>query len=150
MSFRERFTEEEWQVLMGLPAQLLMLTGLADGEFDPAEREEANQRLQRAAQADPDPLYRELAAAMFASGTSLMSDVARADPERCRQLLRDNLTTEEYQHFFVSVLADGLAVAKASGARRRKPFGPKPDPISDEEKGVLAAWTRFYGFFELG
>jgi hypothetical protein len=39
---------------MGLPAQLLMmLTGMANGEFDVAEREEANQRLQPAAQADP-------------------------------------------------------------------------------------------------
>jgi len=66
-------------VLMGLPAQLLKMVGMVDGWFDAMEREEANKRLTRTAASDPDPLYRELASAMFRSGTSMESDMARAE-----------------------------------------------------------------------
>lgn len=145
---QERFSEEEWNVLMGLPAQLLMMVGMVDGEFDEKERAEANQRLLRAASADPDPLYRELASAMFRSGTTLESDMARANPTRCRQILQDNLSREEYQRFLMSVFVDGLAVASVSGKGRRNPFRPKPDVVSDQEKGFLAAWASFYGMLE--
>lgn len=144
MSMQERFSDDEWRVLMGLPAQLLMMVGMIDGDFDEKERAEANRRLVLAARADPDPLYRELASAMFRSGTSLDSDVARAEPTRCRQILQDNLSREEYQHFLMSVFVDGLAVAKASTKARRNPFRPKPDVVSDEEKQILAAWASFY------
>jgi hypothetical protein len=144
MSMQERFSDEEWPVLIGLPAQLLMMVGMVDGEFDAKEREEANKRLTRAAAADPDPLYRELASAMFRSGTSLESDMARANPARCREILQDNLSREEYQRFLMSVFVDALAVAKASTKARRNPFRPKPDVVSDEEKQILAAWASFY------
>ncbi len=145
MSMQERFTDDEWQMLIGLPAQLLMMVGMVDGEFDAKERAEANQRLLRAAAGDPDPLYRELASAMFHSGTGLESDAARADPARCRQILQDNLSGEEYQRFLMSVFVDGLAVARASGKTRRNPFRPKPDVVADEEKQILGAWASFYG-----
>jgi hypothetical protein len=144
MSMQERFSDEEWRVLIGLPAQLLMMVGMVDGEFDAKEREEANKRLTRAAAADPDPLYRDLASAMFRSGTSLESDMARANPARSREILQDNLSREEYQRFLMSVFVDALAVAKASTKARRNPFRPKPDVVSDEEKQILAAWASFY------
>jgi len=149
MSMQERFSDEEWRVLIGLPAQLLMMVGMVDGEFDAKEREEANKRLVRAAADDPDPLYRELAAAMFRSGTSMESDLARANPTRCRQILQDNLSREEYQRFLMSVFVDGLAVASASaGKRSRNPFRPKPDVVGDEEKQILGAWASFYDMLE--
>ncbi|MFH1330137.1 MAG: hypothetical protein ABIJ48_05745 [Actinomycetota bacterium] len=122
-------------MLIGLPAQLLIMTGMIDGEFDAKEREEANKRLARAAVADPDPLYRELAAGMVQSGTTLESDVARARPERCRRILQDNPSPEEYQHFLMSVWADCLAVAAAS-TRGRRPLRQEAGPGERRGEGL--------------
>ena len=145
MSMQERFSDEEWRMLIGIPPQLLMMVGMADGKFDPREREKANRCLTRAAIADPDPLYRELAASMYRLDTSLEADMARADPPRCRQILQDNLSQEEYQGFLRSVLADAISVAGASRKGRRGRFRAKGDAVGVEAKALMVAWATFYG-----
>ena len=145
---QERFSDQEWEALIGLPAHLLAMVGKADGELDANERAEAEQRLRRAATGDPDPLYRELATAMFRRGVGVEGGSPAANPIYCRQVLQDNLTPEEYQRFLMSVFVDGLAVARASAKKRRHPFAPKPDMVADEEKQILTAWAGFYGMLQ--
>lgn len=142
---KERFTAEEWDILLGMPAQLIVGTAMVDHEgMDSKEMVEAAARLAKAATEDPDPLYRELARDFASSKRDATTDMSRAQPERCKQILQDKLTEEEYQRFLISVWVDGIAVARSSGGKKRT-FRKDIDPVSENEAKLLAGWAMFYG-----
>lgn len=145
MTIKGRFTDEEWEVLLGMPAQLVVGVGMADAEgLDKAEMLEAAERMGTAAVRDPDPLYKEISRDLANSPDPLHRDMLEADSKRCRQILQDKLTADEYQHFLKSVWLDGIAVAKASGGKKRLLREDIP-PIDEEEAKLLAGWARLYG-----
>ncbi len=128
----ERFTDEEWQVLLTVPAHLLIHTTVTDDEIGTKEAEEVAERLANAAVEHREPLYHELARDLVDDMESLMETVILVDPPRSKQILQDKLSPEEYERFLLSVWIDGRGAAMASGS------------LSPEAGSLLVGWAEFY------
>ena len=142
---REKFTQEEWDVLKLLPFQVFVLVAGADQEVDKAEIAQLQKDLQEAA-FYKDPLHRELFVDILSSDINALikeaMDVSKF-VERASQMkvtLRGKLTPEEYQRFVASMFINGLRVARASGGG----LLGRGDKVSEEEKRALFLFATMF------
>jgi hypothetical protein len=144
---KERFTQEEWQLLKLLPFQVFVLVAGADGRIDKEEVAQLQKDL-RDAPFYKDVLHRELFVDILSSDiNALIKEAADATKlaERAgkmKAILQQKLTPEEYQRFVGSMFINGLKVARASGGG----ILGLGDKVSEEEKRAL---TMFATVFEL-
>ena len=144
---KEKFTDEEWQLLKILPFQVFILVAGADGRIDQEEVAQLQKDL-RDAPFYKDALHKELFLDILSSDINALireaADVSKL-AERASQvkaLLKQKLTPDEYQRFLGSMFINGVRVARASGGGVLG-LGEK---VSDEEKRAL---TAFAATFEL-
>jgi len=135
-NFRDRFSPDEWSLVMSVPFLFFGMTASADGSIDQAESAELQRRMQGGAIGYKDPLHREVAAQFFSTPVTLDELLRKANaagPEKVRETLRKRLTTDEYQGYLGSILIDSMGVARASGG------------VSDSETTALTALATFFG-----
>lgn len=142
---KEKFTQEEWQLLKLLPFQVFVLVAGADGRVDKEEVAQLQKDL-RDAPFYKDPLHRELFVDILSSDiNSLIREAADATklPARASQMktiLQQKLTPEEYQRFIGSMFINGVKVARASGGG----ILGLGDKVSEEEKRALALFAAMF------
>jgi hypothetical protein len=135
-NFRDRFSQEEWALVMSVPFLFFGMTASADGSIDQAEAAELQRRMQGGAIGYKDPLHREVAAQFFSTPVTLeelLRKANQAGPEKVRDTLRKRLTDDEYQGYLGSILIDSMGVARASGG------------VTDTETTALTALATFFG-----
>ena len=135
-NFRDRFSQEEWTLVMSVPFLFFGMIASADGTIDQAEAAELQRRMQGGAIGYKDPLHREVASQFFSTPVTLeelLRKANQAGPEKVRDTLRKRLTDDEYQGYLSSVLIDSMGVAQASGG------------VSDTETTALTALATFFG-----
>ncbi len=135
-NFRDRYSPDEWSLVMSVPFLFFGMTASADGSIDQAEAAEMQRRMQSGAIGYKDPLHREVASQFFATPVTLDELLAKANaagPEKVRDTLRKRLSEDEYQSYLSSVLIDAMNIAKASGG------------VSDTETTALTALAAFFG-----
>jgi hypothetical protein len=144
---REKFTQEEWELLKLLPFQIFVMVAGADQNIDEKEITQLHEDL-KSAPFYKDPLHRELFVDILTSDFKGLiqnaMDVSKL-VERANQMktaLKQKLTSDEYQRFVASMFINGLKVARASGGG----FLGRGDKVSDEEKRAL---LLFAALFEL-
>jgi len=142
---REKFTQEEWELLKILPFQVFVLVAGADQKVDDAEVAQLQKDLQEAA-FYKDPLHRELFVDILSSDINALikeaMDLSKF-VERANQMkatLKEKLTPEEYQRFVGSMFVNGLRVARASGGG----FLGRGDKVSEEEKRALFLFAAMF------
>ncbi len=144
---KEKFTQEEWQLLKLLPFRVFVLVAGADGRIDKGEVEQLQKDF-RDAPFYKDPLHRELFIDILSSDINALiqeaADVSKLAEQssQMKAILKEKLTPEEYQRFLGSMFINGLKVARASGGG---PLG-LGEKVSEEEKRAL---TMFATVFEL-
>jgi len=152
MAMRERFTDDEWALVRHVPFDAFVLAALADKKVEPEEVAAFTKTLEMAPTLS-DPLHREIAMDWVASGVDAIgeevgwelresgSDMLERN-RRTKSMLKDKLTTDEYQSFVLSVTLSGMAVAAASTGKKK--IFHKRKAISEEEAGALAAFAAVF------
>lgn len=143
---KERFTNEEWELLKFLPFQIFTLVAAADGNVDNKEIGTFLKQLESAATLK-DELHRQLLVDLvredhqrFLEG-SLDMEKTMKSAEVIKPILVDKLSSEEYQRFIGSLFVGGLHIANASGG-----FLGMGSKVSKEEKAALAVFGAIYEF----
>ena len=135
-NFRDRFSGDEWGLVMSVPFLFFGMIASADGTIDQPEAAELQRRMQGGAIGYKDPLHREVALQFFSTPVTLeelLRKANQAGPEKVRDTLRKRLTEDEYQGYLSSVFIDSMGVAQASGG------------VSDTETTALTALATFFG-----
>jgi len=142
---KEKFTQEEWQLLKLLPFQVFVLVAGADGRIDKDEVAQLQKDL-REAPYYKDPLHRELFMDILSSDiNALIKEAANVAKlaERASQMkvtLKEKLRPDEYQRFVASMFINGLKTARASGGG----FLGFGDKVSKEEKRALVMFAAMF------
>lgn len=142
---KEKFTQEEWQLLKLLPFQVFVLVAGADGRIDKEEVAQLQKDL-RDAPFYKDPLHRELFIDILSSDINALiteaADVTKlaARASQMKAILQQKLTPEEYQRFVGSMFINGVKVARASGGG----VLGLGDKVSEEEKRALALFATMF------
>lgn len=143
---KERFNAADWETVKVLAFHLFAAIALADGKIQKEEMKEFGERLIRGAVAYKDPLHREVAQDLIAADLSgfakSIADHGSFDPQAAKQILKDNLTTDEYQGFLGSIFVDLINIAKASTTR--KGWFRKKVEIDEAEQQRLALIGMFW------
>jgi len=141
---KERFSPTEWNDVMILPFHLFTAIALADGEIQKEELKEFLERTTRGALGYRDPLHKEVARGIIDGDQGELLKAAGGatgwDPKRVKSMMKEKLTTDEYQGFIVSMFIDLLNIAKAS--KKGKWFRKKA--IGEDEQQRLAAIGVFW------
>lgn len=141
---KERFSAAEWNDLLILPFHLFTAIALADGEIQKEELKEFLERTTRGALGYRDPLHKEVARGIIdGDAGELLKAAAGAsgwDPKRVKPMMKDKLTSDEYQGFIGSMFIDLLNIAKAS--KKGKWFRKKA--LGKDEQERLAAIGIFW------
>ncbi|HSQ37146.1 MAG TPA: hypothetical protein VLS92_04550 [Acidimicrobiia bacterium] len=135
-NFRDRFSQDEWKLVMSVPFLFFGTTAGADGTIDEAEAGELQRTMQTGAVAYKDPLHREVAAQFFSTPVTLeelLQSAHKAGPDKIREVLRKRLTEDEYQRYLSSVWISAIGVAHVSGG------------VSEPESKALTALAAFFG-----
>jgi len=142
---REKFTQKEWELLKLLPFHVFVLVAGADQKIDEAEVAQLNEDL-RTAPLYKDPLHRELFVDILTSDINALvkkaMDISKL-VERANQMktiLKEKLTSEEYQRFVGSMFINGLKIARASGGG----LLGLGDKVSEEEKRALLLFAAMF------
>jgi len=142
---KEKFTQEEWQLLKLLPFQVFVLVAGADGRIDKEEVAQLQKDL-RDAPFYKDLLHRELFIDILSSDINALiteaADVTKlaARASQMKAILQQKLTPEEYQRFVGSMFINGVKVARASGGG----VLGLGDKVSEEEKRALALFAAMF------
>ncbi len=142
---KEKFSQEEWELLKLLPFQVFYLVAGADGKIDQEEIGQLQKDL-RDAPFYKDELHKELTIDILSSDIkALIKEAGKIDKlaERTRQIkecLKEKLTIKEYQKFLGSIFMNGVKVARASGGGVLG-LGEK---VSAEEKRALGAFAAIF------
>ena len=142
---KEKFNQEEWQLLKLLPFQVFVLVAGADGRIDKEEIAQLQKDL-RDAPFYKDALHKELFIDIVSSDiNALIREVADVSKlaeraSRMKTVLRQKLTPQEYQSFLGSMFINGLKVARASGGG----VLGLGDKVSEEEKRALATFAAIF------
>jgi len=142
---KEKFTQEEWQLLKLLPFQVFVLVAGADGRIDKEEVAQLQKDL-RDAPFYKDLLHRELFIDILSSDINALiteaADVTKlaARASQMKAILQQKLTPEEYQRFVGSMFINGVKVARASGGG----VLGLGDKVSEEEKRALALFATMF------
>lgn len=143
---KERFGENDWDMVKMLPFHLFAAIALADGEIQQEEMKEFGDRLTRGALGYKDPMHREVARDLVAGDLSGFAESVAGhgsfDPQAAKQLLKDNLTADEYQGFLGSIFVDLVNIAKAS--KTRKGWFSRAVEIDEDERHRLAVIGIFW------
>jgi len=138
---RERFSQKKWEQLQRLPIMMFHFVSLADREMQEAEVTAFVSELHDAL-LYKDPLHRDLFTDLmdpvkfkkaFSETVRMMSDSAKAIDKQfktAKKILNKELTSEEYNRFFVSLTGTGLKVAGATG--------DGPNNVSSKEAAAIA------------
>lgn len=141
---KERFSTEEWDDLLVLPFHLFAAIALADGEIQKEEIKEFLNRITRGALAYRDPLHKEVARGILDGDTGKFLTSATGaggwDAQRTKTMMKDRLTSAEYQGFLGSMFIDLVNIAAAS--KTRKWFRKKG--LGKEEQQRLTAIGIFW------
>ena len=142
---KEKFSQEEWELLKLLPFQVFYLVAGADGKIDQEEIGQLQKDL-RDAPFYKDALHKELSLDILSSDIKALireaGDITKL-AERTRQIkafLKQKLTPEEYQKFLGSMFMNGVKIARASGGG----VLGLGDKVSAEEKRALAAFAATF------
>jgi hypothetical protein len=146
MTVKERFTDEEWRLVLHIPFDAFIFAAGADGNVEETEVKAFLQSLEKAPMLTND-LHREIALHHAATGTVgigaeitfEMKESGSAMDERfdrTKRILKQRLTPAEYQDFFKSIFLHAIAIAGASHEKKR-PFHKAPPPINDKEAKAL-------------
>lgn len=143
---KERFDAADWETIKVLPFHLFAAIALADGEIQKEEMQEFGDRLTRGAIGYKDPMHREVAMDLVSGNlggfAKSVADHGAFDPQAAKQLLKDNLTTDEYQGFLGSIFIDLVNIAKAS--KTKKSWFRKAVEIDEDERQRLAVIGVFW------
>jgi len=146
---KERFSTEEWNDLLILPFHLFAAVALADGEIQKAELKEFLDRTTRGALGYKDSLHKEVARGIVDgdAGEFLQACTGASgwDPKAVKQMMKEKLTSDEYQGFIGSMFIDLWNIAKAS--KKGKWFRKKG--IDKNEQDRLAG-IGFFWDLDLG
>ena len=141
---KERFSTDEWNDLMILPFHLFTAVALADGKIQQAELKEFLERTTQGALGYRDPLHKEVARGIIDGDAGELLKAATGatgwDPKQVKSMMKEKLTSDEYQGFIGSMFIDLLNIAKAS--INGKWFRKKG--IGKEEQERLAAIGLFW------
>lgn len=141
---RNRFTEQEWTDLLILPFHLFTAVALADGEIQKEEMKEFLERTTRGALGYKDQLHKEIARGIIDGDTGELLKAGTGatgwDPKSVKQMMKEKLTSQEYQGLIGSLFIDLLNIAKAS---KKKGWFRKKG-IEKEEQERLAAIGLFW------
>ncbi len=141
---KDRFSANEWNDLLILPFHLFTAIALADGEIQQSELKEFLERTTQGALGYKDPLHKEVARGIIDGDAGELLQAAMGttgwDPQAVKSLMKENLTSDEYQGFIGSMFIDLLNIAKAS--KKRKWFRKKG--IGKDEQERLAAIGMFW------
>jgi len=143
---KEKFTNDEWELLKLLPFQVFVLVAGADQNIDKDEVAQLQADL-KDAPFYKDPMHRELTIdilgsdinALIKKAMDMSTFVERAS--QMKQTLEAKLTVDEYQRFVASMFINGLKIARASGGGV---FG-RGDKVSEEEKRALVLFAALFG-----
>jgi hypothetical protein len=142
---KEKFTQKEWELLKLLPFHVFVMVAGADNEIDDKEIAQLNEDL-RTAPYYKDPLHRELFVDILTSDLNALIRKAM-DPSKllervneAKAVLKEKLTSHEYQRFVASMYINGLKVARASGGG----LLGRGDKVSDEEKLALVTFAAMF------
>ena len=144
MTYREQFTDSEWQTLQFAPFWAFIQIAGSDGSIDEKETAAFHKELVTDAPIYKSPLVREV---FLSIGPSfrLILDAFRADQRKVFDGLRDTATalmkiqTDQANMFKFAVMGIGKEVANASG-------GFMGGKISDKEKEAWALVAIALGF----
>lgn len=142
---KNRFTKDEWEDLLILPFHLFILVAMADGEIQKEELKEFLDRTTQGALGYKNPLHKEVARGIIDGDAGEFFKAAAGakgwDPNAVKAMMKDKLTSDEYQGFIGSMFIDLLNIARASkkgGWFRRK------KAIAEDEQQRLAAIGLFW------
>jgi hypothetical protein len=145
MTLRERFTEDEWTLVLHAPFDAFFFAAMADSKLEEDEVKTFAETFARAGEL-ADPLHREIALDYAVRGEGRFreemmfqgaenADEMAARMSRTKTVLQAKLTEAEYQGFVRSLFANAVAIAGAS--KDKKHIWSKPKPISEEEAAAL-------------
>jgi len=113
-------------------------------ERQKAELKEFLERTTQGALGYRDPIHKEVARGIIDGDTGELLKAATSasgwDPKEVKQMMKEKLTTDEYQGFIGSMFIDLLNIAKAS--KKGKWFRKKA--IGEDEQERLAAIGLFW------
>jgi len=142
---KEKFSQEEWELLKLLPFQVFIMVAGADGRIDKEEVAQLQKDF-RDAPFYKDALHKELFIDILSSDiNALIREAGNVTKllERSSQMkaiLKQKLTPEEYQRFLGSMFMNGVKVARASGGG----ILGLGDKVSEEEKRALATFAATF------
>jgi hypothetical protein len=141
---KDRFNAEEWNDLLILPFHLFIAVAMADGEVQKAELKEFLERTTQGALGYKDPMHKEVARGIIDGDTGELLKAGTTasgwDPKNVKSMMKEKLTSDEYQGFIGSMFIDLLNIAKAS--KKGKWFRKKG--IGKDEQERLAAVGLFW------
>jgi hypothetical protein len=151
MAVRERFTDEEWRLVVHIPFDAFIFAAMADGNVEDTEVQAFVETLEKAPMIKND-LHREILLHHASSGAvgigaeitfEMKESVAAMDERfaRTKPILKQRLTATEYQEFFRSVFINALAVAGSSREKKKHAWSRKQPPISKKESDALAVFA---------
>lgn len=151
MTMRERFTDEEWRLVVHVPFDAFIFAAMADGTVEDGEVQAFVDTLQKAPMIKND-LHREILLHHAAGGTvgvgaeiafEMKESVTAMDERfsRTKRILQERLKSSEYQDFFKSVFLNAVAVAGASTEKKKHVWSRKEPPISKKESDALAIFA---------
>jgi hypothetical protein len=145
---RERFSDGEWNDLLVLPFHLFAAVAIADGKIQPAELKEFLTRTTQGALGYKDQLHKEVARGIVDgdSGELLKAGTGQTgwDPGAVKAMMKEKLTSGEYQGFIGSMFIDLLNIAKASKKKKKGWFRKKEEDLGEDEQQRLAAIGMFW------
>ena len=155
---KERFTTTEWLQIEHLPPLMFMFVALADGRLQPEEASKFAAEISDAS-SYRDPLLRELlfdlsrpaefqtAFEAVARISSTSSEAIDREIVAIKALLKRELSDEEYQRFFYSLIGIGKMVADSAGEEKTGVFGKKKSEpgMSDKEARALSVLAMRFG-----
>jgi hypothetical protein len=142
---KEKFSQEEWELLKLLPFQVFIMAAGADGRIDKEEVAQLQKDF-RDAPFYKDELHKELFIDILSSDiNALIREAGNVTKllERSSQMkaiLKQKLTPEEYQRFLGSMFMNGVKVTRASGGG----ILGLGDKVSEEEKRALATFAATF------
>jgi hypothetical protein len=143
---KDRFETKEWNDLLVLPVHLFTAIALADGEIQKEEIQEFMTRTHQGALGYRDKLHKEIARGIVDGDMGEMIKAASGttgwDPKQVKAMMKEKLTTEEYQGLIGSIFIDLLNIAKAS--KKKKGWFRKKEEIGEDEQQRLAAIGMFW------
>jgi hypothetical protein len=152
MTLRERFTEDEWTLVLHAPFDAFFFAAMADNKLEDDEINAFTETFARAGDL-VDPLHREIALDYAIAGNDRVGEEMRFQRAentdemmtrmtRTKTVLQEKLTESEYQGFVKSLFSNAVVIAGAS--KDKKHVWSKAEPINEKEAMALTVLAKIW------